>query len=62
MKKRRLSQVLTQLATIFEMPLAHYFKDTSQRGIVVEQKFEATVANLNNAQTKASGLAGEATA
>ena len=62
MKKKRLNQVLTQLSTIFEMPLAHYFRDTAQKAAVVEQRFEARVANLNAAETKAAGLPGEAEA
>lgn len=60
MKKKRLNQVLAQLSTIFEMPLAHYFKDTAQGAAVVEQRFEAKVANLNASQAKAAGLPGEA--
>lgn len=62
MKKKRLNQVLMQLSTIFEMPLAHYFRNTAQGAAVVEQRFEAKVANLNIAQTKAAGLPGEAEA
>ena len=62
MKKKRLNQVLTQLSTIFEMPLAHYFRDSAQKAAVVEQVFEAKVANLNATPTKAVGLAGEAEA
>jgi hypothetical protein len=59
MKKQRLSQVLSQLATIFEMPLAHYFRDTSQRAAVVEQLFSAKRENLNTLKTKAAVLPGE---
>lgn len=60
MKKRRLNQVLTQLATIFEIPLAHYFRDTSQGAAVVEQLFNAKRENLDTKKTKAAALAGEA--
>lgn len=60
MKKKRLNQVLTQLATLFEMPLAHYFRDTSQGAAVVEQLFSAKRENLNISKAKASGLPGEA--
>jgi hypothetical protein len=59
MKKKRLNQVLTQLATLFEMPLAHYFRDTGQKAAVVEQIFSAKRENLNAAATKAVGLPGE---
>jgi hypothetical protein len=59
MKKVRLTQVLSQLAIIFEMPLAHYYKDTGKGAAVVEQKFEAVVDNLNASQTKTAGLPGE---
>lgn len=59
MKKKRLNQVLTQLATIFEMPLAHYFKDTGQAAKVVEQLFSARRDNLNTSKSKAVGLPGE---
>ncbi len=59
MKKKRLNQVLTQLATLFEMPLAHYFRDTGQGAAVVEQIFSAKLENLNISKAKASGLPGE---
>lgn len=59
MKIQRLNQVLNQLATIFEMPLAHYYKDTGKGAAVVEQKFEAVVDSLGTSQTKAAGLPGE---
>ena len=59
MKKRRLNQVLTQLATLFELPLAHYYRDTSQAAAVVEQTFSAKEENLNASAAKAAGLAGE---
>lgn len=59
MKKQRLSQVLTQLTTIFEMPLAHYFRDTSQGAAVVEQLFSAKRENLDTLKTKAAALPGE---
>ncbi len=59
MKKKRLNQVLTHLATLFEMPLAHYFRDTSQRAAVVEQLFSAKRMNLDTVKSKAVGLPGE---
>ena len=59
MKKQRLSQVLTQLATIFEMPLAHYFRDTSQGAAVVEQLFSAKRENLGALKAKSAVLPGE---
>jgi hypothetical protein len=36
MKKKRINQVLTQLSTIFEMPLAHYYRDSAQAAAIVE--------------------------
>lgn len=59
MKKKRLNQVLTQLATMFEMPLAHYFRDTSHGAAVVEQLFSAKRKNLDATKPKAVGLPGE---
>tara|TARA_R110002050_G_scaffold133660_10_gene256198 strand:- start:8984 stop:9673 length:690 start_codon:yes stop_codon:yes gene_type:complete len=59
MKKRRLTEVLNQLSTIFEMPLAHYFKDTSKAGAVAEQIFTAKRENLNISPVKGQVLAGE---
>ena len=59
MKKRRLNQVLTQLTTLFGLPLAHYYRDTGQAAAVVEQMFSAKRENLNASATKAAGLAGE---
>lgn len=59
MKKKRLNQVLTQLSTIFEMPLAHYFRDQGQGAAVVEEMFSAKRENLNISKAKASGLPGE---
>lgn len=59
MKKKRLNQVITQLTTIFEMPLAHYFLDTSQGAAVVEQLFSAKRENLDTLKTKAAALPGE---
>ena len=59
MKKKRLNQVLTQLATLFGMPLAHYFRDTGQGAAVVEEIFSAKLENLNILKAKASGLPGE---
>lgn len=41
MKKERLQPVLERLAEIFEMPLAHYFKNTSKNGAVDELLFAA---------------------
>ncbi len=62
MKKKRLNQVLTQLTTIFEMPLAHYFRDMGQGAAVVEQLFSAKRENLGALKTKAAALPGEAIA
>jgi len=59
MKKKRLTEVLTQLSTIFEMPLAHYFRNTAKEAAVDEQLFSAKLENLNNSTVKASVLAGE---
>ena len=59
MKKKRLTQVLAQLATIFEMPLAHYFRNTAKDAAVDEQLFNAKRENLNNSSVKAVELAGE---
>ncbi len=59
MMMMRLNQVFTQLATIFEMPLAHYFRDTSQRAAVVEQLYTAKRNNLDASKSKAVGLPGE---
>ena len=59
MKKKRLNQVFNQLSTIFEMPLAHYYRDTGQGAAVVEQIYSAKRENLNLAKTKASPLPGE---
>jgi len=61
MKKKRLSQVLTQLTTIFEMPLAHYFRNTAQGAAVAEQLFSAKRENLDTVKTKAAALPGETT-
>lgn len=41
MKKQRLQYVLDHLTTVFEMPLAHYFKNTRLGGAVDEQIFSA---------------------
>ncbi len=59
MKKKRLNQVFNQLSTIFEMPLAHYYRDTGQGAAVVEQIYSAKRENLNTAKAKASTLPGE---
>ena len=59
MKKKRLNQVFTQLSTIFEMPLAHYYRDTGQAAKVVEQIYTAKRENLNSSKAKASILPGE---
>ena len=59
MKKKRLNQVLTQLSTLFEMPLAHYYRDTAKGAAVVEQIFNADQENLSVAKAKTSTLAGE---
>lgn len=60
MKKKRLTQVLNQLSTIFEMPLAHYFRNTARGAAVEEQVFTASRENLNAAKTKEAVLPGEA--
>ncbi len=62
MKKKRINQVLSQLTTIFEMPLAHYFRDTKQGAVVVEQLFSDEINNLDTTKAKAIGLPGEETA
>lgn len=62
MKKKRLNQVLTQLTTIFEMPLAHYFRDMGQGAAVVEQLFSAKRENLDTLKAKSVMLPGEAVA
>ncbi len=59
MKKKRLNQVLAQLSTLFEMPLAHYYRDMGQGASVAEQIFDANVSNLSTTIAKASGLPGE---
>lgn len=59
MKKKRLTQVLTQLSTIFEMPLAHYFRDTSNNSALAEQVFTAKRENLGKQPSKAPALPGE---
>ena len=59
MKKKRLAQVLTQLSTIFEMPLAHYFRNTAKGAAVEEQLFDARRDNLNASKAKVSPLPGE---
>lgn len=59
MKKKRLNQVLSQLATLFEMPLAHYYRDTAQGAAVVEQLYTAKRENLDATKSKAVGLPGE---
>ena len=61
MKKKRLNQVFTQLATIFEMPLAHYFRDTGRGAAVVETVYTAKRENLNSSKAKAINLPGEQT-
>lgn len=60
MKKRRLAEVLNQLSTIFEMPLAHYFRNTGRGAEVEEQIFNAKRENLNASPVKSPVLAGEA--
>jgi hypothetical protein len=59
MKKGRLHYVLTRLTQIFEMPMAHYFKNTDKQGAVDEQIFAAK--GVQNSLVPAKGaLAGEA--
>ena len=60
MKKKRLNQVLTQITTIFEMPLAHYFRDMGRGAAVAEQLFSAKRENLGTLKAKSSALPGEA--
>jgi hypothetical protein len=58
MKKKRLQDVLARLAQIFEMPMAHYFKNTGKQGAVDEQIFKA--AGVDQALVPAKGgLPGE---
>lgn len=59
MKKKRLNQVLSQLSIIFEMPLAHYYKDTSLGGQVVESIYDAKRKNLNVLKAKQISLPGD---
>lgn len=59
MKKKRLEQVLSQLATIFEMPLAHYFKNTANMGAVDEQIFDAQLKNLDKLSSKSTLVSGD---
>jgi hypothetical protein len=57
MKKKRLEHVLERLTQIFEMPMAHYFKNGGT-GLVDEQLFK--VASLQSALVPAkSALAGD---
>ena len=57
-KKQRLEHVLQRLSQIFEIPMAHYFKNTGKQGAVDEQLFVAK--GVQNALLPAKGaLAGE---
>jgi len=57
MKKQRLEHVLRRLSQVFEMPMAHYFKNTAKQGAVDEQLF--TAKGVENALVPAKGaLAG----
>lgn len=59
MKKQRLEHVLRRLSQVFEMPMAHYFKNTAKQGAVDEQLFVAN--GVQSALVPAKGaLAGEA--
>lgn len=59
MKKRRLEHVLQRLTQVFEMPTAHYFKNTAKGGAVDEQLFRTR--GVQNALVPAKGaLLGEA--
>lgn len=58
MKKYRLQHVLTKLTEVFEMPLAHYFKNTAKGGAVDEQIFTGIYKEESNLPSKAS-LPGE---
>jgi hypothetical protein len=42
-----------------EMPLAHHYRDNARGSAVVEQQFEAKVADLNGLNAKAAAMAGE---
>jgi len=53
MKKKRLQDVLARLAKLFEMPMAHYFRNTRKSGIVDEQLF--TAAGVDKALVPAKG-------
>ncbi len=39
MKRERLSQVLERLTEVFEMPMAHFFRNTAKKGIVDCRQF-----------------------
>ena len=52
MKKKRLQHVLTRLSSIFEIPLAHYFRHTGKGAAVEEQLFSGNVAGLTSAISK----------
>ena len=58
MKKKRLQDVLARLAQVFEMPMAHYFRNAGKQSAVDEQLF--TVAGVAQALVPAKGgLAGD---
>lgn len=63
MKKKRLDSVLTQLSTLFQLPLAHFYRDMSKGNTLdeqfTEQLFDAKVQNLNLTGSFKGGLAGE---
>jgi hypothetical protein len=60
MKKKRLEHVLERLTQIFEMPMAHYFKN-GKTGLVDEQLFK--IASLQSALVPAkAALAGDLSA
>jgi hypothetical protein len=58
MKKGRLVHVLARLSQIFEMPMAHYFKNTKMKGTVDEQLFKAQGVDIALVPAKGP-LAGE---
>lgn len=59
MKKKRLQDVLARLSQIFEMPMAHYFRNAGKQSTVDEQLFAAAGVSKALVPSK-GGLAGEA--
>lgn len=58
MKKKQLHYVLTRLTQIFEIPMAHYFKNTEKQGALDEQLFAAKGVQKSLVPAKGA-LAGE---